>query len=138
MTYQEIKGDLFKAPADFYLAHCISADYKLGAGIAVQFDKRYNMRSKLNRIGYVGFPQVLLIDDVFNLITKEKYYHKPTNFTMCAVLMDMCRICKEKEINKIAMPKIGCGLDRLQWGDVSQMIKDIFKDMDIEIRIYYQ
>ena len=138
MIYREIKGDLFKAPTDFYLAHCISADYKLGAGIAVQFDKRYNMRSKLNRIGYVGYPQVLLIDDVFNLITKEKYYHKPAHLTMCVVLMDMCRICKEKEINKIAMPKIGCGLDRLQWGKVSQMIKDVFKDMDIEIRIYYQ
>ena len=41
-------------------------------------------------------------------------------------------------INKLAMPKIGCGLDRLQWGEVSQMIKDVFQNMDIEIRIYYQ
>ena len=138
MIYREIKGDLFNAPIDFYLAHCISADYKLGAGIAVQFDKRYNMRSKLNKIGYVGFPQVLLIDNVFNLITKERYYHKPTNFTIRATLIKMCDICKSNNINKLAMPKIGCGLDRLQWGEVSQMIKDVFQNMDIEIRIYYQ
>lgn len=138
MIYREIKGDLFNAPIDFYLAHCISADYKLSAGIAVQFDKRYNMRSKLNKIGYVGFPNVLLIDNIFNLITKEKYYHKPTNFTIHETLIKMYDICKNNNINKLAMPKIGCGLDRLQWGKVSQMIKDVFQNMDIEIRIYYQ
>ena len=54
---------------------------------------------------------------------------------MCAVLMDMCRICKDKEINKIAMPKIGCGLDRLNWDNVYEIIKDVFKDTDVEILI---
>ena len=40
MEYKEIKGNLFDAPKDAYLVHCISADFALGAGIAVEFNKR--------------------------------------------------------------------------------------------------
>lgn len=35
--------------------------------------------------------------------------------------------------NKIGMPLIGCGLDRLKWDKVSEIIKDVFADTDIEI-----
>lgn len=35
------------------------------------------------------------------------------------------------------MPKIGCGLDRLQWGKVREIIKEIFGDLDIEVRVCY-
>lgn len=43
----------------------------------------------------------------------------------------------DKNIYRIAMPKIGCGLDRLSWDKVEPMIKEIFKDLDIEIIICY-
>lgn len=33
------------------------------------------------------------------------------------------------------MPVIGCGLDRLNWNDVSEQIKDVFADMDVEILV---
>jgi hypothetical protein len=36
------------------------------------------------------------------------------------------------------MPIIGCGLDRLQWDKVSEIIKDVFKDTDIEILVCKQ
>ena len=39
------------------------------------------------------------------------------------------------EQHKIAMPQIGCGLDRLKWKDVSDVIKDVFADTDIEILV---
>ena len=31
------------------------------------------------------------------------------------------------------MPLIGCGLDRLQWEKVSEIVQEVFKDIDIEI-----
>ena len=31
------------------------------------------------------------------------------------------------------MPKIGCGLDKLEWSKVEDLIKRTFDDMDIEI-----
>ena len=36
MIYKEEIRDLFSVPDDYYFAHCISADFKLGAGIAVE------------------------------------------------------------------------------------------------------
>ena len=40
MKLIEVKQDLFIVPKDYALAHCISADYALGAGIAKEFAKR--------------------------------------------------------------------------------------------------
>lgn len=34
---EEIKGDLFTAGEDYSLAHCVAEDFRMGAGIAVQF-----------------------------------------------------------------------------------------------------
>lgn len=56
MTYREEIRDLFTDSDEYYLAHCISADFALGAGIAVEFDKRFDMRRKL----LSGYPQAYL------------------------------------------------------------------------------
>jgi len=49
MEITEIKKDLFTMPQEYYLAHCISADAKMGAGIAVQFRKRFKLTSLQDR-----------------------------------------------------------------------------------------
>jgi O-acetyl-ADP-ribose deacetylase (regulator of RNase III) len=136
MNINEIQGDLFKVPETVYLAHCISRDYKMGAGIAIEFNRKFSLRAKLSRIR-IGFPDCILVDKVFNLITKEKYWHKPTYETMHKSLEKMKEICLEKDVKKIAMPKIGCGLDSLSWNHVKRTINDVFKDTDIQIDVYY-
>ena len=35
------------------------------------------------------------------------------------------------------MPRIGCGLDRLRWKKVREIIKSIFQDTDLEIEVYF-
>ena len=40
MKLIEVKQNLFSISKDYALAHCISADYALGAGIAREFAKR--------------------------------------------------------------------------------------------------
>lgn len=37
----------------------------------------------------------------------------------------------------IAMPKIGCGLDKLEWSKVKAIIEEVFAGTDIEILICY-
>ena len=39
MFYKEEKRDLFSVSDSWYLAQCVSADFAMGAGIAVQFNK---------------------------------------------------------------------------------------------------
>lgn len=33
----EISGDLFQAPKEYSIGHCVSADLRMGKGIAVKF-----------------------------------------------------------------------------------------------------
>lgn len=135
MTYLEKHGDLFKMDSSYYLCHCISSDFKLGKGIAVEFDKRYDMRKQLmSRFTVNGlYPRTILIDNVFNLVTKDKYWNKPTYSTLLGALEDMRNQIQVLQIKKLAMPCIGSGLDRLEWHKVRKMIKDVFENVDIEI-----
>ena len=131
MTITTEKKDLFTMPQGYYLAHCISADFALGAGIAKAFDNVYNIRFKLFRnfddYEYHG-GDALLIDNVFNLVTKKKCYHKPTYDSLREALEMMKEQIDFLSITKLAMPKIGCGLDRLEWTKVYDIICEVFDD----------
>ena len=149
MIYKEEKRDLFTVDDSYYLAHCISADFKLGAGIAVEFDKRFGMKKKLSELVPWGNNEkfwdadksnhgyCLRIDKVFNLVTKRNYWNKPTLRTMENALKNLRDLYCYPGI-KIAMPMIGCGLDKLHWEDVSTLIKKVFDDTDIEILVCVQ
>ena len=134
MKYKVIKDDLFNQK-DCYYVHCVSRDYALGAGIAVEFDKRYDMRKKL--ILKDSDDDEILIDNVFNLVTKQKYWQKPSMLTLIRALHELHLKVMMLGIKKLAMPKIGCGLDRLSWNAVQKEIKEIFNDLNIEIVVCY-
>lgn len=144
MTYSEENKDLFTVSEDYNLAHCISADFGMGKGIVVEFNKRFDLKRKLqskypdylNQYTHKRISgDCLLEGKVFSLITKERYFNKPTIITMRLALEKMKQICLENDIKKIAMPVIGCGLDRLNWNDVSEQIKSVFTDTDVEILV---
>lgn len=142
MKLQEMTGNLFAVPQGYYLAHCISGDYALGAGIAKQFVGIYNMRYKLHKKfpipdgdKFANVGSALLVDNVFNLVTKPRCFHKPTYDSLYETLCDMRMQCEALDITKLAMPRIGCGLDKLEWDSVKDVIDDVFDDMDIEILV---
>lgn len=142
MSINEIKQDLFTVPQGYYLAHCISGDYALGAGIAKKFDEVYNMRFKLHKNypipdgeKFANVGKALFIDNVFNLVTKDRCYHKPTYDTLRRTLEDMKEQCIALDIDRIAMPKIGSGLDKLDWNVVRDIINDVFGNSDIDVLI---
>jgi hypothetical protein len=138
MTITIEKKDLFTMPQGYYLAHCISADFALGAGIAKVFDSVYNMKFKLYR-NYDNYEynggDALPIDNVFNLVTKQKCWHKPTYDSLREALLMMREQLEFLGATKLAMPKIGCGLDKLSWCQVYDIICEVFEDMEIEIVI---
>lgn len=152
MTLKYVTGDLFTADKDCALAHCISSDYAMGAGIAKAFTKMgvkdaiiklcgtptvYNdgHTDRWENIGYC-IPVTVNNRRIFNLVTKERYWQKPTLKTMAEALEHMKKHISFTKCTKIAMPRIGCGLDKLQWADVKQLIKKTFEGMDIEIIVY--
>ena len=143
MKYREEIRDLFSVSDDYYLAHCISADFGMGKGIVVEFNKRFDMKKKLqskypnfvNDYHHNKWGGMALIEGrVINLITKERYWQKPTYETMREAL-NIARLRLPDDCIKIAMPTIGAGLDRLDFDKVSEIIKDVFGDTDIEILV---
>ncbi len=128
---------------EHYFAHCISSDCKMGAGIAPIFDKHFKLKDNL--LSYSESqrrePTCILVNNVFNLITKEHYWDKPTIGTILGSLFDMKSILlySLKEIPKtIIMPRIGCGLDKLSWPKVKNIIENVFRTMDnLEIIVCY-
>lgn len=74
---------------------------------------------------------------MFYLVTKKVYNHKPTYMTIEKCLKDLCELCKKFKIEQLAMPRIGSGLDNLDWYYVSRIIDDLFKETNIQITVYY-
>lgn len=133
MKIKYIEGNLFDQE-DCYFAHCISRDCALGAGIAVEFNKRYNMREKLLKKPYLNESKCICIDNVFNLITKERSWEKPTYtnlYTSLEIMFYQIAIRRVKGDastirKKLAIPLIGCGLDGLNWNNVEMLIEAAF------------
>jgi len=128
--------DLFCVGQEWSLCHCVSKDLNMGAGIAVDFKKRFGgleeLRSQNVEVGGVA---VLQKGDrfVYYLVTKNKYGGKPSMATLEASLKAMRTHMLENSVSKLAMPHIGCGLDRLSWGAVQELILQTFDSDSVEI-----
>lgn len=145
MTFIEEKGDLFAAEilSNYALCHCISSDFALGAGIAKEFAKMGVKKALCEKFpkqwrgkGYCLITETNGVT-VANLVTKERYFHKPTLETLRQALDDFCTQALRMGIKRVAMPKIGCGLDKLDWEDVRETIKRVFGDTEIEILVRF-
>ena len=140
MTIREENRDLFTVPQGYYLAHCITADFSLGAGIAKKIDEVYNMKEKLEMTYdcnvyklFVG--RALLIDNVYNLVLKKNPNKKAKYKNLRKALEDMSNDMEDNLITKVAMPKIGCGHEGLEWSKVKEIIEEVFGWTDVEILI---
>lgn len=62
--------------------------------------------------------------DIIGLVTKERYWQKPTYQDMSEALESLAGYLKgfDGEPITLVMPTIGCGLDRLNWPEVSDLI----------------
>lgn len=132
-------GDLFDAPEESALAHCISADIAMGKGIATIFKRKFGGVEELKKQGKkIGEVAVLKRDNrfIYYLITKARYWQRPTYEDLRKSLQDMKRHCRENSVSRIAMPQIGCGLDGLSWSNVSDILHNVFKQERVTITIY--
>lgn len=126
--------DVYNSVSNISMCHCISNDKALGAGIAVEFEKRFKLRDRLKKLD-TNVGDVILMDGVFNLITKEKYYHKPTPEAFCKTINSMVNICELEEIKVIVMPCIGCGLDKISLSFMYDTLFNAIQNRNVSIFI---
>ena len=120
----EERKELIKLDKNLNVVHCISRDHAMGKGFAVVV-KRYaasqglhlvKMPDMANCSAFVG-PE----HKIFNLITKENYWDKPDFIGFMGVLWEWCDWVEGKFPGLVwDCPKLGCGLDRLEWEEVRE------------------
>lgn len=134
-----VTGDVFSCPEDEALAHCVSEDFRMGAGIAVIFRHMFGGLTELReQKKSTGQCAVLKRGgrSVYYLITKKRASQKPTYNSLEDSLKDMRSHCLENGVRRISMPRIGCGLDRLEWPRVAEILDRVFGHTNISVTVY--
>ncbi|XP_050537929.1 uncharacterized protein LOC126903640 isoform X2 [Daktulosphaira vitifoliae] len=138
LEYEELDENLFKMGKEYAFAHCVAEDLRMGAGIALEFKRTFGCLGKL-------FDQHLKVGDVgvlnhknqyiFYLVTKKYSNRKPTFDALKNTLVELLNKMKKNNLTKLAIPKIGCGLDGLDWFEVQNFIKKLFYGSGIHITV---
>ena len=131
---------LFNVHNKYALAHCISSDAIMAAGVAEIFTEKYPENTSFCRQckAPVGTAIHFIVNngtDVYNLVTKRYFKGKPTYTSLSHSLLDLKCKMEENEHTHLAIPRIGCGLDRLQWDLVQRIIWEIFKETEVELLV---
>jgi len=76
---------------------------------------------------------------IYNLVTKPCFSDKPTYDTLRRSLEAMRSHVVSHDVREIAMPKLCCGLDMLQWNAVRTLIKNVFShENGVHVSVFVQ
>ena len=148
MIYEELKGEVFSEAPIFKFIQCISADLAMDKGITVDFNEKYDTKTKM----YEMNPYTLISEwdsqpaavqgfcvysePVFNLVTKRRYYDKPTLYSMGNAIVSLKNLCMRHNIVHLAIQNTKGSIDRLKWEDVSMIFMDVLGDLDITVHVW--
>ncbi|MBQ3946811.1 MAG: leucine-rich repeat protein [Alphaproteobacteria bacterium] len=142
---KEVYGNVLEHMQDGYLVHCVTADFSLGSGIAKQLDEAFQLARHLQQ-SYGDVPTHDLLGracltkehKIFSLVDKATKDDNADYLLLEKALFDMKEQCLQLGVSSLVMPKIGCGHDRLHWTIVSEMVREVFADTNIDITVYYR
>ncbi|KAK3913060.1 ADP-ribose glycohydrolase OARD1 [Frankliniella fusca] len=140
MKLVHVTGDILGCPPHVTIAHCVSADGRMGAGLAKTLQGYFNLRAQfLSTPRGVGYAVALRRGPRFivNLVTKEHYYDLPTLADFEESIVNLRRFLRFNNIRELAIPELGSGLDRLNPNDVLNIINDLLKFEPVTVYMYH-
>ena len=114
------------------IGHCISADAKMSKGFADFLSHKIRGLRPTCKKAKLLMGQVFPFWDsngrryIYNLVTKERFFDKPELSTLLTTLESMKSHATMYGVSTIAIPKIGCGLDQMNWQEVVKLLRDVF------------
>ena len=136
----ELRGNLFGNPYVYdkstRIVNCISSDYTVKSGFASEIERRYMIKGYLKMVGKGIYPDVIAVDNIINMITKNKYWDKTTYHDFDRALTMVKDYCVEHDISKLLMPRLGTESDNMDWGYCREGIKYLIEAYDIECTVY--
>ena len=73
---------------------------------------------------------------IYNLVTKKRFCNKPNLSTLSKKLEAMKTHANTNDVSTIAVPKLGCGLDQMNWREVVKLLRDVFAYAEVQIVVY--
>jgi hypothetical protein len=137
----EVSGNIFEMDPSISLACCVSADFEMIHGVAVQMRRKFGNLTQLRRLQKkVTEVASLEITDrnIFYLITKEKFWQKPTCEDIFQSLQNLKKICQERNVTRLACPRLVIDRDGIKWETVRSMLYYTFRNSEIEIKVVTQ
>ncbi|KAG5862127.1 hypothetical protein JTB14_034073 [Gonioctena quinquepunctata] len=133
------QGNIFLAPEDWALAHCVSQDLAMGKVIALQFRNIYGsvetlqqQQKHIGEVAELNLPE----RNIHYLVTKSLHYEKSSYKSMWNASSGLRNCCVKNQKTLLAIPKIGSGIDGFAWEKVQEMREFIFHNSNIELCVY--
>ena len=127
MTIEYREGDLFAQPDLQALSHGVNCHGKMGAGIAVEFRKRFpamhekyvnHCKAGRLKLGMV-FPWHEQEDFwVYNMASQDKPGRNASLAAVDATLAKVIDHMEKNGVKSLGLPLIGCGIGGLSWPQV--------------------
>ena len=134
----EVEGDLFNVPRRYALACCIAKDLRMNHGIARVFKSKFDEPRPQNYCETeVGDVFYLKHCDrrVLYLVTRGSSLDGATYQDIWKVLQRLRERLLTEGIFEVAIPRIACARDGLNWRVVRNMIEVTFKDTGIQFLV---
>lgn len=125
---------------DISMAHCVSADLEMKGGITPAFKKLCHgfeeLKKQERRVGHVAVSKRNESSFIYHLVTRQNWWDAATPASMRSCLEYLREHCLLNGVDKLVVPRLGTGEDRLDWVFVKQIFEDVFKDTDLSVTAY--
>lgn len=146
-----IEGNLFESPCH-YLVNCVNVVGAMGSGIAKAFKdwapKNYFLeyksecatkKLKIGEVTRYTFTRNGRCNTIINFPTKF-HWREPSKLEYIRPALDdlTLLIYNAPHERSLAMPKLGCGLGRLDWAEVRSVIEDWYSGLkfNLDVEVY--
>jgi hypothetical protein len=140
-----VQGDLLASSNDKVFMHAVAADLKMSRGFAAKVKRKFPVPStdlppaRLLQPGHVVTQHDTETNTtIMHVITKFRSQHKiwqnPNQFLSNYLqgLRGALETCKNSRITHLAMPRMGCNLDQLDWRYVEFKIHQICEELKFD------
>jgi O-acetyl-ADP-ribose deacetylase (regulator of RNase III) len=139
-----IEGDLFAAEGARAWAHGCNCAGAMGAGIAVEFKRRFPRMFEEYRLrcadGRFGLGDVFVWSEgdltVYNLGTQEHWRKKAQLPALARAVGRMVSLAENGGVERVALPRIGAGLGGLDWPKVRAVLEDAGNASRVELVVF--
>lgn len=134
----EQRGSVWDIGGGLPVVHCVSADLARAAGVAAQAVAKLGPFPPVSpppAVGSVICQPSRGTVRLFELVTKRRYFQKPSYGSLRQSLVRLTAILLASGVGHVVMPRIGAGRDELEWDVVRSLILDTLCSAGIKVTV---